>query len=91
MVWPILISVDVTPRISAAAATEIRTATALRIANPRTKRIDALPLPALLRRAQGGQPGAVVRALATIKTCHAAGMDAKHKKTRRRRRVFDFQ
>jgi hypothetical protein len=42
MVWPILISVDVTPRMSAAAATtgEVRTATVLRTANPVTKRID---------------------------------------------------
>src|SRR5215218_7129974 len=46
MVWPILISVDVTPRISAAldAAGETSSASAARPANIGTKGIDLLPV-----------------------------------------------
>jgi hypothetical protein len=46
MVWPILISVAVTPRISAAveAADHVSTASALSAPNLVTKRIDVLPI-----------------------------------------------
>jgi hypothetical protein len=39
MVWPILISVGVTPRMSAASAGQISTASALTTPNPPTQRI----------------------------------------------------
>jgi hypothetical protein len=45
MVWPILISVDVTPRMSAAVTTagHVSTASALSAPNPTARRIMSLP------------------------------------------------
>jgi hypothetical protein len=69
MVWPILISVAVTPRISAdgAAAGQLSNASALTKPSLVTKRIDTLPVLFLF----GGGGRGLVRALATFQrmTC----------------------
>src|SRR5258707_9765896 len=79
MVWPILISVDVTPRISAAsevtgqASTKANAASALTTPNLVTKGIDAPPfyLGTLKWRPRQARFG---RALAG--TCHGGAVDA---------------
>jgi hypothetical protein len=64
MVWPILISVAVTPRISAAeAAGDVSTASAPSAPNLVTKRIDAPPL--YFWHAGGRDRRGSARALAT--------------------------
>src|ERR1700722_9558901 len=76
MVWPILISVAVTPRISAAgAATGQASATSAPTRQiVETRRID--PLPRLFLMFDGSC--ATGRDLIVIKTCHVGGMDAIH-------------
>src|SRR5437879_3173960 len=78
MVWPILISLAVTPRISAAveAADHISMASALRAPNLVTKRIDTPPH--LCWRAQTAAVAGAVRPAPSplTETCHDAGMDA---------------
>jgi hypothetical protein len=95
MVWPILISVAVTPRISAeiAAAGHIKQATAPSAPNPVTPNPAAqrIGLPPLLL------PCALMARFRLSQTCHGAVADAiipptaGHKKTRRFRRVSLFQ
>jgi hypothetical protein len=77
MVWPILILVAVTPRISAAieAQGEVSTASALSAPSLVTKRIDASPR--LLRRAQMATAAGAVRPRSPdAETCHDRRMDA---------------
>src|ERR1700733_12966048 len=101
MVWPILISVDVTPRISAAGETagHISATSAPAAAKLVTKRIVSPPL-GLQRVQTANHPQARFDPHSVRQTCHdgrstpiinqdeiEAG--APHKKTRRHRRVFD--
>jgi hypothetical protein len=77
MVWPILISVEVTPRISAAeVADHASTTSALTAPNPVTKRIDALPF--LFGSLNRGRVGRGWPRSGHDKTCHGAGIDANH-------------
>src|ERR1700688_3991572 len=78
MVWPILISVAVTPRMSAdiEAAGHASTATAPAAQTLETKRIDPLPR-FILECPMTAAPGRL-REHIVIKTCHVAGMDAIH-------------
>jgi hypothetical protein len=80
MVWPILISVAVTPRISAAveAAGELRSAIALSAPSLVTKRIDASPIYSGAQKPTAA--GAVGPLAPGEETCHDAGMDANHKR-----------
>src|SRR6266581_7083339 len=75
MVWPILISVDVTPRISAdiAASGSSRQATAPSAPIEATKRID---VPPLLSSAAPWGRGAAGIWLQRAGTCHEAALDA---------------
>src|ERR1035437_8738518 len=80
MVWPILISVDVTPRISAAvkAAGHVSTASALTTPNLVTKRID-IPPPIYLGTLKRRPRQARLAALSPfVETCHDTGMDSNH-------------
>src|ERR1035437_5382464 len=80
MVVPILISVDVTPRISAAvkAAGHVSTASALTTPNLVTKRID-IPPPIYLGTLKRRPRQARLAALSPfVETCHDTGMDANH-------------
>src|SRR3981081_1713163 len=74
MVWPIRISLDVTPRISAAieAVAPASTATTPRPPTLEAKRIG--PLPFFGRANAVSAKGTVqIRTLAIIETCHGAG------------------
>src|SRR6478752_9354190 len=78
MVWPILISVAVTPRVSAAgdATGHPSTASALSTPNLVTKRIDVPPL--YFWYARTAATAGAVRPARLPETCHDAGMDANH-------------
>src|SRR5215207_3407199 len=103
MVWPILISVAVTPRISAAfeISGHVSRTSAPIAPNFMTKRIDVLPLVSRLAHGRARRHG-LIHALARKEACHEAMISANHygdglrvnrpaaaqQKTRRRRRVF---
>src|SRR6266567_5403251 len=78
MVWPILISVDVTPRISAVEATagHVSTASALSAPNPMARRIMSLPFFDALKQRTPRQ--ARLSGSCRKRTCHDTGMDANH-------------
>src|SRR5580704_2526911 len=80
MVWPILISVAVTPRMSVAneAAGQASRASAPRTPSLVTKRIDPPPL-FIVGRSNGGRDRrGLARARVVIETWHDAGIDANH-------------
>src|SRR5213080_4390169 len=93
MVWPILISVAVTPRISAAVAGSASNTSA---PNPASKRIVSPPMCGRLADSRDRRGSA--DALSCGATCHGVPNHAMAnddirgiKKTRRRRRVFWFR
>src|SRR5712664_786384 len=78
MVWPILISVDVTPRMLAAVTTagHVSTASALSAPNPMARRIMSLPFLTRSNSARHDRRG--LSGSCRKGTCHGAGMDANH-------------